>query len=89
MLDAKPVCSPTESGTVLYKSDIESSEEDAKLPFRELVGALNYLTLGTRPDISFAVSYLGQFNNCFDKTHWTAAKRMLRYLKGTEGWILV
>jgi len=42
--------------------------------------------MGTRPDISFAVSYLGQFNNCFDRGHWTerAAKRVLRYLKGTQ-----
>lgn len=39
--------------------------------------------MGTRPDVSFAVSYLGQFNNCFDQSHWTAAKRVLRYLKGT------
>lgn len=83
MLDAKSVCSPIESGTALCKPDTESSEEDAKLSFRELVGALNYLALGTRPDISFAVSYLGQFNNYFDQTHWTAAKRVLRYLKGT------
>ncbi|KAH0813919.1 hypothetical protein GEV33_008872 [Tenebrio molitor] len=37
----------------------------------------------TRPDISFGVSHLGQFNNCYGEEHWTAAKRVLRYLKRT------
>lgn len=81
MSDAKPVCSPVEPGTTLCKSKVEPSEDDAKLPFRELVGALNYLAMGTRPDISFVVSYLGQFNNCFDETHWKAAKKVLRLTK--------
>ena len=37
------------------------------------------------PDIAFAVSYLSQFNCCYNKSHWAAAKRVLRYLKGTQG----
>ncbi|KAH0816960.1 hypothetical protein GEV33_005831 [Tenebrio molitor] len=43
----------------------------------------------TRPDISFAVSHLGQFNNCYGEEHWTAAKRVLLYLKGTADLRLV
>ncbi|CAG7730436.1 unnamed protein product, partial [Allacma fusca] len=35
------------------------------------------------PDISFTVSKLAQFMNSYDITHWTAAKGVLRYLKGT------
>lgn len=83
MSNAKPVSTPLKLGVKLHKCEKNPSEEETRLPFRELVGALNYLAMGTRPDISFAVSYLGQFNNCFGKTHWTAAKRVLRYLKGT------
>ncbi|BES95360.1 Hydra magnipapillata [Nesidiocoris tenuis] len=48
-----------------------------------------FLSVATRPDISFAVSYLSQFNNCFGKAHWLAAKRVLRYLKGTRNMALV
>lgn len=84
MTNAKPVSTPLVNGVALSEPDGEQSEEDAKLPFRELVGALNYLAMGTRPDISFAVSYLGQFNNCFGRDHWIAAKRVLRYMKGTQ-----
>lgn len=42
-----------------------------------------YLSVCTRPDIAFACSQLTQFNNCFEKPHWFAAKRLLRYLAGT------
>ncbi|KAL0276719.1 UNVERIFIED_CONTAM: hypothetical protein PYX00_004231 [Menopon gallinae] len=37
----------------------------------------------SRGTVGFAVSYLSQFNNCPEKTHWAAAKRVLRYLRGT------
>jgi hypothetical protein len=80
MFDSKPVCAPLDPGVKLLKSE---EPPDENLPYRELVGALTYLPTATRPDISFAVSYLGQFNNCYGKPHWTAAKRVLRYLKGT------
>ncbi|CAB0015587.1 unnamed protein product [Nesidiocoris tenuis] len=40
-------------------------------------------TMGTRIDINYAVTHLSQFNNCFKEDHWKAAKRVLRYLKGT------
>lgn len=43
-----------------------------------------YLATCTRPDIAYAVSHLSQFNTCFNREHWTAAKRVLRYLKGTS-----
>jgi hypothetical protein len=80
MFDSKPVCAPLDPGVRLLKSE---EPPDENLPYRELVGALTYLSTATRPDISFAVTYLGQFNNCYGKPHWTAAKRVLRYLKGT------
>lgn len=43
-----------------------------------------YLAVCTRPDIAHAVSYLSQYNDCHDSSHWSAAKRVLRYLKGTR-----
>ncbi|XP_073979926.1 uncharacterized protein [Rhodnius prolixus] len=83
MANANPVKTPMNTNVKLSKPEGPPSDGDMKLPYRELIGALTYLVLATRPDISYSVSRLGQFNNCYTKEHWVAAKRVLRYLKGT------
>jgi hypothetical protein len=47
------------------------------------VGSLIYLTT-TRPDISFVVGILSRFMQRPCEGHWSAAKRVLKYLKGTQ-----
>ncbi|XP_043805706.1 uncharacterized mitochondrial protein AtMg00810-like [Manihot esculenta] len=49
--------------------------------YRSLVGCLMYLTT-TRPDILHFVSMLFRFTNCAVETHFIAAKRVLRYVRG-------
>lgn len=83
MEDCKPVSTPLLIGSKLSKTDIWSEEDGPKPPYRELVGSLMYLSVATRPDISHAASVLSQYNDCFGKSHWIAAKRILRYLKKT------
>ena len=53
------------------------------VPYSEVIGSLLYIARGTRPDISFAVQHLSQFLDNPLTEHWTQAKRVLRYLKGT------
>jgi hypothetical protein len=60
-----------------------SSDTDQAYPYQELIGCLMFLSVNTRPDISYVTSYLSQFNTRYNKTHWLAAKRVLQYLKGT------
>jgi histone deacetylase 1/2 len=48
--------------------------------YRSIVGALQYLTL-TRPHISFAVYNVCQFLHKPTTVHWSAVKRILRYLQ--------
>ena len=57
--------------------------------YRELVGSLMYLSCNTRPDISHAVGLLSRFMSMPTDRHWEAAKRVLRYLKGTPAQKLV
>ena len=54
------------------------------VPYRELVGALNYIANWTRPDISAVVSYLSRAFQEPTSTHWEYAKQVLKYLNTTK-----
>lgn len=62
---------------------------DVKYPYQQLIGSLMYLSVLTRPDIAYSVSYLSQYNNCFQETHWKHLKRLLKYLQKTKNYGLV
>jgi hypothetical protein len=83
MEEAKPVSTPTALGIALEKKKKED-EEESKYPYKEAVGKLLYAMTGSRPDIAFATSLVSRFMSNYDSTHWTAVKRILRYLKGTN-----
>jgi len=55
--------------------------ETLDVPYREAVGTLLWLSLGTRPDICYSVSQVAKFYDCFRIEHWNAVKRIFRYLK--------
>ena len=79
--------SPLPEGTVLTKAMSPQTEEESRavesLPYRELIGCLLYLAVGTRPDIAFAIGLLSRFVSCYGAEHWAAALHVLRYLRGT------
>ncbi|SCV74556.1 BQ2448_7585 [Microbotryum intermedium] len=51
--------------------------------YLQAIGSLLYISLGTRPDIAFAVSYLARFANNPGRCHWIAVKHVLCYLRAT------
>lgn len=63
MQDANPLSLPLSPAAKLEKGSLAEHEAAKDLPYRELVGSLQYLATMTRPDIAFAVSKLGSFNN--------------------------
>jgi len=83
MRDCKPARTPLDAGAKLHELKDEDDISDPALLYRELLDSLMYLAQGTRPDIAYAVNALSQYNTCYSKTHWTCAKRVLRYLKGS------
>ena len=73
--------SPSVSPTLLTPSE--------KTKYREMIGSLMYVSVMTRPDITFAVSTLSQYLETPHSTHLKAVTRVFRYLLGTKGIQLV
>lgn len=79
MQDCKPATVPMK--TVPNLQPISPSQPE--FPYQELIGSLLFLTKTTRPDIAYATAKLSQFMTGYGEEHWTLAKEVLRYLKGT------
>ncbi|KAK1424826.1 hypothetical protein QVD17_20164 [Tagetes erecta] len=80
---AKPVSTPITTSAKLALGD--SALFDDPVKYRQMVGALQYVTL-SRPDITFAVNKVCQFMHSPTINHWSAVKRILRYLRGTSNY---
>jgi transposase InsO family protein len=80
MEECKTVSTPMNQKENLSKEDGFDKVDEGY--YRSLIGCLMYLT-ATRPDILFAVSILSRFMHCASEMHLKAAKRILRYIKGT------
>lgn len=52
--------------------------------YRHIIGKLMYASVSTRPDIAFAVGFLGRFASAPTTYHLNMAKYLLRYLKGAS-----
>jgi hypothetical protein len=78
LTDCKAASTPIATTPLLTSTELLSNPT----PYRSLVGALQYATF-TRPDITFAVNRVCQFMHKPSPAHLVAAKRILRYLKGT------
>jgi hypothetical protein len=80
MTGAQPAQSLCASGSKLSRFEGEALADPSD--YKSLVGALQYCTL-TRPDLACSVNQLCQHLHHPISTHWSAAKRVLRYLKNT------
>ncbi|CAN1266800.1 Retrovirus-related Pol polyprotein from transposon TNT 1-94 [Linum perenne] len=81
-IDSKPSKTPVD-----YKDKL-TAEMGTRLAdgteYRQLVGRLHYLTI-TRPDISYGVQQLSQFQSSPTDLHLQAAHKVIRYLKQSPG----
>nr|XP_043639429.1 secreted RxLR effector protein 161-like [Erigeron canadensis] len=78
--ECNPIQNPMVPGIKLTADD-ESGRVDVTR-FKQVVGSLMYVTV-TRPDIQFAVNMVSPFSAAPTESHYAAAKRIIRYLKGT------
>ena len=80
MIDCNPTCLPINSKTYLQKNT--GTRKVNPVAYRSLIGSLLYLA-HTRPNITYAMSYISRYMQEPEETHLQAAKKVLRYLKGT------
>ena len=86
--DVKSLTIPIDPNILLSKDQCSTTKEEIKtmkkIPYFEAIGTLNWVAVGSHPDISFVISQLVQFMENPGRIHWEVAKQVLRYLKGTK-----
>jgi hypothetical protein len=79
------VSTPMDRGVDLGNPNLlEQGDEKVSAAYAQAIGSLLYCALCTRPDIAFSVHTLAQYTKNPSQVHWTAVKRVFRYLKGTQ-----
>lgn len=78
--ECKPVATP-----MLKDSRLQNPEDDkiSDFPYRQAVGALMYLMLGTRPDLAYSVGFLSRTLENPSSDDIVRVKRVFRYIAGT------
>ncbi len=85
MENTNPVSTPMDPNVKLEPNE-EEREPNHSNSYASLIGSLQYLTVATCPDIAYAVNWLAAYTANLSFDHHNAAKRVLRYLKGTRSY---
>ena len=81
MAECNPLSTPMEHNLKLTSKEGNEFKDATK--YRQLMGSLIYITTTTIPNISFFVEIISSFMQNPCEGHWSIAKRVLKYLKGT------
>ena len=74
---------PMVPSSELYEETILQAHSKAVKEYQSMIGSMMYPMIQTRPDICHAVTILSRYNQNPNEKHIAAAKRVLRYLRGT------
>ena len=83
MQDCNPISTPIEPNSKL-KAATEEDELTNATMYQQIIRSLMYLVSMTRPDLSFTITFLSQFNSKPMVKYYHAAKKVLRYIRGTS-----
>ena len=83
MEDCHPIGIPMgPTDTLTQRSEGEARAD--QVLYQQIIGSLMYLSTATRPDISYAVHRLARYAADPSAAHLNAARKVLRYLKGSK-----
>ena len=57
--------------------------ETVEVPYREAIGSLNHVLIGSRLDIAYAMGVVASYAAEPKRVHWKAVKCIISYLRGT------
>ncbi|KAH9110032.1 hypothetical protein AeMF1_015050 [Aphanomyces euteiches] len=88
---AHPTDTPLKEAPLKEDASFENApkDDDFHSQYRQAIGCLMYLMIGTRPDLAYAVQALSRHLNNPGKSHWESAKRVMRYVAGTLNYGLI
>jgi len=84
LIDCNPARSPLPSGFSTNTSFGRKTPAARHRAYPQAVGAILYASTVTRPDLSQAAGVLSRFISKWNESRWTAAKHLLRYIRGTS-----
>ena len=79
MSDCRSIFTPQEQNIVMMPNEDEPVD---KVRYQAVIGSITYAVIATRPDLAQTLGSVYQFALNPSKEHWTAVKRILRYIKG-------
>jgi hypothetical protein len=71
--DYNPTILPIDQGTTLTRSNHEDVLKDIKT-YQSMIGSIIYLVTGTRPNLTFTISFLAQCSSAPNKQYVVAVK---------------
>jgi hypothetical protein len=80
MKGCNPADTPMEQHVKLLPGKPDQTIDATK--FRSIVGSVRYL-VNTRPDLAFSVGMVSRFMENPNAEHWSAIKRIFRFVDGT------
>ena len=78
---AKPIPAPS---TKILDRDLNGADFNYNFDYRSIVGKLNYLEKGTRPELAYSVHQCARFCTNPKKSHGDAIINIAKYLKDTR-----
>ena len=88
MAECRSVKTPIDNIKDLFTDEIETNYNPG-FDYRKAVGSLMYLSLISRPDLTFAVNLASRFLEKPKPVHYNLVKRIFRFLRGTTDYELV
>eukprot|EP00794_Sanderia_malayensis_P002051 gene2051-biopygen1854 len=80
MVNCIAVATPQEQNKFMASNEGDPVD---KARYQALIGSITYAVTATRPDLAQALGSVNQFASNQGNEHWTAVKRILRYIRGT------